>query len=106
MQVPDPTYVAEWCQTIDTSDPDKLIALWENKNVAGVLDLWTRQKAPNGGDGWLEALIEHAAPTIGNSGIGGCGVIGGECAPQLSCSDMVSQGMGAHYWILQAVIGK
>lgn len=101
-QVPDPTYVNEWCQTIDTNDPDNLIDLWENKNVAGVLDKWTNGK----GDGWLQALVEHALPNVGDSQTGGCGVIGGQCSPPLDCADMVEKGMGAHYWILKAVEGK
>ncbi|KAK5175180.1 uncharacterized protein LTR77_000317 [Saxophila tyrrhenica] len=101
----DPTYVAEWCQPLQDSDPEKLVALWEDKNVGHVLDLWTREKSENGGDNWLQNIIEHVAPTIGSTNLGGCGQIGGNCVNTLKCEDMVAQGFAAHYWILQAVVG-
>lgn len=99
--VPDPTYVNEWCQTIDTDDPDNLIDMWENKNVSIVMDHWTHGK----GDDWLKDFVAHALPNKGDVGYGGCGVIGGSCDFGLNCEEMVEQAMGAEYWILKAVEG-
>lgn len=99
--VPDPTYVNEWCQTIDTDDPNELVDMWENKNVSIVMDHWTHGK----GDDWLKDFVAHALPNKGDVGYGGCGVIGGTCDFNLDCEEMVEQAMGAEYWILKAVEG-
>lgn len=99
--IPDPTYVDEWCQTIDTDDPENLIELWENKNVSAVMDSYTHGQ----GDDWLQNLVEHALPNKGDVGNGGCGVIGGSCSLGLDCASMVEDNLAAEYWILKAVEG-
>lgn len=101
-QVPNPTYVPEWCQNIDTDDPDALIELWESKNVSGVLHHYTKGKEEE----WLKNLAMDVLPDRGSVGHGGCGTIGGSCDFNLDCQSMVEQGKSAEYWILKAVEGK
>lgn len=59
----------------------------------------------NPNDDWAANIIQVADPTIGNDGLGGCGVIGSQCAPQIDCEDWASRGYGGHYWAIQALIG-
>ena len=59
----------------------------------------------NPNDNWAANIIEVADPTIGNEGLGGCGVIGSQCAPQIDCEDWASRGYEGHYWAIQALIG-
>ncbi|KAK5173177.1 uncharacterized protein LTR77_003299 [Saxophila tyrrhenica] len=102
---PSPTDV-EWCHPpLDQSDPKALVALWEDKNVSGVLDYWTREESENGGDNWVFNLVSYVDPSIGSTAIGGCGVTGGTCDLKLDCDQMAANGFGAHYWILTAVVG-
>lgn len=46
-----------------------------------------------------------ADPTIGNNGLGGCGVIGSQCNPNIECEDWASRGFGTHYWAIQSLVG-
>lgn len=98
--VPNPTYHAEWCETINKDDPDKLIDFWENKNITHVLDSYTRGKE----DDWWINLIGSALKDKGNVKYTGCGVVGSQdCDLNLDCDEFVDRGMGAEYWIMSAV---
>lgn len=90
-----------WCENLDTSDPDELIRIWEDKGVAIMMDAYTNGQ----GDGWLKRLADHALPRSGDAGYDGCGVIGGSCDMSLDCDTMAARFMGMEYWILKAVEG-
>lgn len=102
--MPDPTYRAEWCQTLDKDDPDKLVDLWENKNITHVLDSYTKGKE----DDWWFNLIQHALKDKGNVLYDGCGVFGSHNCnfDALDCDEFADRGMGAEYWILTAMAGE
>lgn len=48
-------------------------------------------------------IMLAADPKIGVSGLGGCGVIGSQCQPNIDCEDWVSRGFGTHYWVCSSL---
>ncbi|KAK3048423.1 hypothetical protein LTR09_010254 [Extremus antarcticus] len=49
--------------------------------------------------------MEVAMPTAGDNGLGGCGIPGGECDPNIECEDFARRNYGSYYWALRALVG-
>ncbi|KAK3720009.1 hypothetical protein LTR37_004132 [Vermiconidia calcicola] len=98
------TDVEYWCTGRDLLDPEAVQALWEDseRGVGSWLAEWAEG---NSNDRWADAIIALADPNIGNNGLGGCGVIGSGCAPDIDCEDWAGRGYGPHYWAIQGLVG-
>lgn len=75
--------------------------------VGGWLSEWAEYVSESGSpnDRWADNIMTVAAPNVGNNDLGGCGVIGSSCNPEIDCEDWASRGYGGHYWAIQALKG-
>src|SRR5262245_61585051 len=58
-----------WCNTIDTTDPDSLIDLWETKGVGTWMGIWTQPSSNTeelGPDDWPLKIFKAIYPNAGN----------------------------------------
>lgn len=74
-------------------------------SIGAWLSEWAEYVGENPNDQWADNIFTVVDPNIGNNGLGGCGVIGSQCNPNIDCEDWASRGYGGHYWAIQALVG-
>lgn len=56
-------------------------------------------------DNWPKNIFTVADPNVGQTDLGGCGVIGSQFKPIIDCEDWASRGYGGHHRTIQALTG-
>ncbi|KAK3051185.1 hypothetical protein LTR09_007581 [Extremus antarcticus] len=101
--------IAYYCQGWDLADAASISKLWnEGDNAVGTSMASFAQDVvgddyPN--HKWADHMMEVAQPNVGDNGLGGCGIPGGECDPNIECEDFANRGFGELYWPLRALVG-
>lgn len=94
----------EMCENKDVDSLEKAWEVWNNRGAGALLDVFLESSIDPPNEDWVAKIADKYLPLSGDTWSNDCAIMGGTCHPPIDCEEMVAEGTGQVYWILNAVM--